>query len=33
VLDYPHPIIDHARARKDTLAAFETAKSRAQADN
>jgi deoxyribodipyrimidine photo-lyase len=28
VLDYPLPIIDHARARKDTLAAFEAAKNR-----
>lgn len=26
VLDYPTPIIDHSRARKDTLAAFESAK-------
>ena len=28
VLDYPLPVIDHARARKDTLAAFEAAKNR-----
>lgn len=33
VIDYPHPIIDHARARKDTLAAFEEAKSRARAES
>lgn len=33
VLDYPHPIIDHARARKDTLAAFEEAKRRAQPED
>jgi len=33
VLDYPFPIIDHARARKDTLAAFEAAKNRAQAED
>jgi len=30
VLDYPLPVIDHARARKDTLAAFEAAKKRSQ---
>lgn len=28
VLDYPLPVIDHAQARKDTLAAFEAAKNR-----
>ena len=32
MLDYPLPIIDHAVARKDTLAAFEAAKQRAQPD-
>lgn len=33
VIDYPKPIVDHARARKDTLAAFEAAKNRAQAED
>lgn len=32
VLHYPAPIIDHAIARKETLAAFEAAKNRAQSD-
>jgi len=32
MLDYPLAIIDHAVARKDTLAAFEAAKQRAQPD-
>ncbi len=32
VLNYPAPIIDHAIARKETLAAFEAAKNRAQSD-
>ncbi|MGC6386133.1 deoxyribodipyrimidine photo-lyase [Ewingella sp. S1.OA.A_B6] len=30
VLDYPLPVIDHSQARKDTLAAFESAKRRGQ---